>query len=180
IRDRLDLAKRKGLLPANPDPAVNAGMEAVGTTITPAGMWIKTPKDEDGIARSIYIKPQQEAAEDVLERIRGAFEGMEPAPPVAAPEAVVDDLCTVYPLMDLHLGMRAWSAETGEQDYDLSIACRDMRYAFAKVLALTPASKEAVLILGGDTLHADDDNAETPTSTHKLEIGRASRRETER
>jgi hypothetical protein len=45
-----------------------------------------------------------------------------------------------------------------------------LRSAFAKVLALVPASKEAVLILGGDTLHADDDRAETPQHKHKLDV----------
>lgn len=159
-----------GLEARERDPAINAGMEAVGTGITPAGMWIKTGKDEDGVSRSIYLKPTQEAAEDVLERIRTAFEGMEPAKPTAAPVAVLDDLCTVWPVMDLHLGMQAWSRETGNQDYDLALACQDLRYAFVKVLALTPASKEAVLILGGDTLHADDDKAETPQSKHKLDV----------
>lgn len=158
-----------GLEARERDPAISAGMEAVGTGIVPSGMWIKTGKDEDGVSRSIYLKPAQ-AADDVLERIRTAFEGLEPAKPVVAPEAVLGDLCTVWPLMDLHLGMRAWALETGSQDYDLNLACQDLRHAFAKVLALTPASKEAVLILGGDTLHADDNRAETPQSKHKLDV----------
>lgn len=159
-----------GLDARNRDPAVNAGMESVGTTLTPSGMWIKTGKDADGVARSIYIKPQQEAQEDVLARIRDAFEGMDAAEPIAPPEAIHADLCTVYPLMDLHLGMHAWGKETGGPDYDLNLACQDMRHAFGKVLALSPASKEAVLVLGGDTLHADDDRAETPAHKHKLDV----------
>lgn len=158
-----------GLEARERDPAISAGMEAVGTGIVPVGMWVKTGKDSDGVSRSIYLRPAQ-AADDVLERIRTAFEGLEPAKPVVAPEAVLSDLCTVWPLMDLHLGMRAWALETGSQDYDLNLACQDLRHAFAKVLALTPASKEAVLILGGDTLHADDDRAETPQSKHKLDV----------
>jgi hypothetical protein len=108
--------------------------------------------------------------ESVLERVSAAFSDIPPATPVTAPLNVLDDLCTVWPVMDLHLGMQAWSRETGNQDYDLTLACQDLRYAFAKVLALTPASKEAVLILGGDTLHADDDKAETPQSKHKLDV----------
>lgn len=159
-----------GLAARERDPAVNAGMESVGTTIVPHGMWIKTPKTKDGLSHSIYIKPQQEAAEDVLERIRTAFEGMAPAEPVAAPDAVNADLCTVYPVMDMHLGMQAWGRETGDQDYDLKLACQDVRHAFTKVLALVPDAKEAVLILGGDTLHADDDRAETPQHKHKLDV----------
>lgn len=159
------LARQAGYM----DPAIAAGMNAVGTEIVPSGMWIKTKPDEDGIARSIYLRPQ-ETPDDVLERIREAFEGMKPAKPVAAPKSVNEDLCTVWPLMDLHLGMQAWSKETGNDDYDLDLACQDIRHAFGKVLAITPPSEEGVLILGGDTLHADDDRAETPQSKHKLDV----------
>src|SRR5690606_32018236 len=104
------------------------------------------------------------------ERIRAAFEDMKPAAPVAPPETVHEDLCTVWPVMDLHYGMRAWHAETGGQDYDTALACQDIRQAFAKVMALTPPSREGILILGGDTLHAGDDRAETPAHKHKLDV----------
>lgn len=127
------------------------------------GGWLKSRE------ASIQFR-MPELPDDTLDRIRAAFEGLEPARLVTPPEAVLDDLCTVYPLMDLHLGMKAWGVETGDQDYDLNLACADLRHAFAKVAALTPPSKEAVLILGGDTLHADDDRAETPTSKHKLDV----------
>lgn len=159
-----------GLEARERDPAITAGMEAVGTGITPSGMWVKTKPGDDGVGYSVYLRPAQEEPEDALERIKAAFEGMEPAAPVIAPDAVLDDLCTVYPVMDMHLGMHAWGAETGDQDYDLKLACQDMRHAFAKVLTLVPASKEAVLLLGGDTLHADDDRAETPQHKHKLDV----------
>ena len=115
--------------------------------------------------------PKQEIQlETMMERLQEAFRDIPAAKPVIAPASVMDDLCTVFPLMDMHLGMHAWGRETGDQDYDLSLACQDLRYAFAKVLAITPASKEAVLILGGDTLHADDDRAETPQSKNKLDV----------
>lgn len=151
------------------DPAIRSSMAAVGTNMVPALAWAKVPAKDGEPGYSVLLKPQ-EASDDTLDRIRAAFEGMQPAAPVAAPDAVLDDLCTVFPLMDLHLGMRAWGAETGGPDYDLNIACQDLRYAFAKVMALTPASAEAVLILGGDTLHADNDDAETPAHKHKLDV----------
>lgn len=143
---------------------VTAAMEALRIDpSTVRGGWLKNKE------ASIQFR-MPELPDDTLDRIREAFEDMEPAKPIAPPESVLSDLCTVYPLMDLHLGLKAWSAETGGQDYDLNLACHDMRRAFAKVLALTPASAEAVLILGGDTLHADDDRAETPASKHKLDV----------
>lgn len=141
------------------DALANLGVEMGAVK----GGWLKSRE------ASIQFR-MPELPDDTLDRIRTAFEGMEPAVAVSPPEAVLDDLCTVYPLMDLHLGMKAWGAETGDHDYDLNLACADLRHAFAKVAALTPPSKESVLILGGDTLHADDDRAETPTSKHKLDV----------
>lgn len=150
------------------DPAIAESMEAVGTGMVPRLAWAKT-KNPDGTSYSVLLKPE-ELPEDTLVRIREAFEGMQPAEPVTAPERVADDLLTVYPVMDLHLGMQAWGRETGGPDYDLKTATSDIQYAFEKVLSLTPQSSEAVLILGGDTLHADDDNAQTPQSKHALDV----------
>ncbi len=170
--DALGIAKssmHERLRLARLDPAIQGAMASVGTGLVPAMAWIKTKPTDDAPGYSIMLKPQ-EAPEDTAERIRAALEGMEPAEPVVAPEAVMDDLCTVWPVVDMHLGMRAWGRETGGPDYDLSLAVEDSRHAFAKVLALTPASKQGILIIGGDALHADDDTAETPRSKHKLDV----------
>lgn len=82
----------------------------------------------------------------------------------------MDDLCSLYPLMDVHFGMQAWGRETGETNYDMKTAAGDMSYAFDKLDARTPASKQAVLVIGGDFFHADDNRAETPQSKHKLDV----------
>jgi len=66
--------------------------------------------------------------------------------------------------------MHAWGKETGGDDYDLSLAASDMRHAFAKVQAITPNSAEAILIVGGDFFHADDNRSETPAHRHKLDV----------
>jgi hypothetical protein len=79
------------------------------------------------------------------------------------------DLCSLYPLMDVHFGMQAWGKETGGQDYDIALACHDLRHAFAKVCAITPASAAGILIVGGDFFHANDNTAETQ-SGHKLDV----------
>lgn len=163
-------AQRRGL---HLSPGAQDAMRATklsGAEI--AGGWRHAYDDDGKKVESVrWSAPKlEETPESILERIREAFEGLEPAKPVVAPGAVLGDLCSVYPVMDLHLGMRAWGQETGDQDYDLNLACQDLRHAFAKVAALTPASKEAVLILGGDTLHADDDKAETPQHKNKLDV----------
>jgi hypothetical protein len=106
----------------------------------------------------------------MLARIRDAFEGMEPAPPIPAPEHVAADLLTLYPLFDVHFGMRAWSQETGSEDYDTKLAAEQLKEALPRVCALSPPSAVALLYIGGDLFHADDNNAETPQSKHRLDV----------
>ena len=152
------------------DPAIKNGMQAIGTNMVPALAWAKIPPKDGEIGYSLMLKPEAEPPEAVAERIREALEGMVPAEPVLPPESVMADLCAVYPLMDAHVGMLAWGRETGSQDYDLDHAAQDMRRAFAKVLALTPAAEQAVLLIGGDYFHSDDTRSETPSNRHKLDV----------
>jgi len=166
LQSRIRQAEARGL--RETDPAIQAGMDAVGTTVTPSGMWIKTKPDADGISRSIYIRPPS-AQDDVLERIKAAFEDMEPAQPVAPPEAVFSDLCTVYPIADAHLGLRAWSKETGS-DYDTDIAAERLRSWVAQCVASSPASETAIILDVGDFTHANDDTYQTPRSKHVLDV----------
>lgn len=163
-----DARIKVGLDARRRDPAIAQGMAAVGTGLTPAGMWIKTGKDADGVSRSVYLKPL-EATEDVLERIRAAFEGMEPAKPVAPPEAVHADLCTVYPIADAHIGMLAWARETG-RDYNTNIAAERVQTWAAQCVAASPPSDTAIILDIGDFTHADDDTYQTPRSKHVLDV----------
>jgi hypothetical protein len=151
------------------DAAVTAGMDAVGTGIVPAGMWVKTKAGEDGVSHSLYIRPQQEATEDVLARIRAAFEGMEPAAPVAPPEHVLEDFLTCYPVADAHIGLMAWGKETGSS-YDTNIAADRIRDWVAQCVAASPASETAIIMDVGDFTHANDDTYQTPRSKHVLDV----------
>lgn len=126
-------------------------------------------KHEDGSRDSVFWKAP-ELPDDTLQRIRAAFEGMKPARPITPPERVLDDLCTVFPVFDMHFGMHAWGDETGGDHYDTKRAAADLEYATEKVLALTPAAKQAVIIFGGDTLHADDNQHQTPRNGHALDV----------
>jgi hypothetical protein len=163
LRWRLAMAER------NIDPAIQDSMNAVGTGLVPALAWAKT-KSEDGTSYSVLLKPAVDDLPSIMDQIRDAFEDMKAAPKITPPAHVVDDLCTVWPLMDVHFGMLAWGRETGGPDYDTKVAADDMRHAFAKVSAITPDSAEGVLIIGGDFFHADDNRAETPANRHKLDV----------
>lgn len=158
-------AHRRGI-----DPAIAEGMRKLGTQIVPGVGWIKTKPTDDQPGYSFMVKPQEQTPEEIAATIRAAFEQMEPAEPVVAPEQVHADACALIPLMDVHLGMLAWGKETGAEDYDVNLALSDMRHAFAKVLARTPPAARGVLLIGGDFFHADDNRAETPQSRHRLDV----------
>lgn len=130
--------------------------------------WRVVPRD-DGGRDSVFWKAEDVARENWLETVADAFKDIPAYEPVQS-EFTASDLCAVYPLFDAHFGMHAWGAETGQDDYDLSLADRDIRSAFAGLGALVPGGGDAVLILGGDTLHADDGKNETPKSKHKLDV----------
>lgn len=148
------------------DPGIQEAMAAVNTGMVPQLAWLKT-KDENGNGVSVLLKPDQ--VESTVEHFRDAFTDIPAAEPYDAPAHILPDLCTVYPLMDVHFGMHAWGRETGGDNYDMKSAASDMGYAFAKLEKYTPESQKAVLLIGGDFFHADDNRAETPQSKHKLD-----------
>lgn len=132
--------------------------------------WVREQREDGGFA-SVMLKPSAVPSEQIAETIRGVFEEPLPTPPVVTPpEQVAGSLCAVFPVMDAHLGMYAWPAETGDQDYNLSLAVEDFRAACAKVDALMPRSALAILLIGGDFTHGDDETAQTPQNKHPLDI----------
>lgn len=166
IADKMGLSKRqvrRRLESAERDPAIQGAMDAIGSGMEPSTVWVKT----DGY--SVMLRPEKKDGGYTLEDIVAAFDNITPALPVAPPASVNDDLLTMYPLFDFHYGMLAWGAETG-QDYDTKLAETDLHMALEKTFAMTPDSAEALLLVGGDFFHANDNNAETPQSKHKLDV----------
>jgi len=135
-----------------------------------AGGWRHAYDDDGKKVESVrWSVPKQEATEDVLERIRGAFEGITASTPVPAPQSVLADLCTVYPIADAHIGLMAWGRETGA-DYDTSIACERVRNWVAQCVAASPPSGTAIILDVGDLFHADNDTYQTPRGKHVLDV----------
>jgi hypothetical protein len=153
----------------NADPAIEAAMEAAKTGLIPGAVWIKTGKDAEGVSRSVYLRPPVDEGPDVMERIREAFEGIEPAAPVSSPEVTDADLLTIYPIADAHIGMMAWGKETGE-DYDTAKGARRVREWVARAVAASPPSETAIILDVGDYTHADSNDNQTPQSKHPLSV----------
>lgn len=160
VKEHVEKARR--------DPAVNRAMEAVNTGLTPSVTWIKTKPTDDAPGFSVMLRPQVDPSV-LADEIRAALVDMPPADPVTPPDHSDDDLLTIYPIADAHIGMMAWGKETGE-DYDTTIAVDRLRQWIGRAVDASPASAEAIILDVGDLTHADDQTNQTPRSKHVLDV----------
>lgn len=79
-----------------------------------------------------------------------------------------EDLLTVIPFGDPHIGLYSWRDETGD-DFDLDIATKDLCGAVDHLVQSTPESKECLIVNCGDYFHADNNSGETARGHNKLD-----------
>jgi hypothetical protein len=75
----------------------------------------------------------------------------------------------LYVYGDPHIGMRAWSEETG-QDHDLALAEQLFTACHDDLVHRAPAASTCILLNLGDYFHADDGNNVTARSGHHLDV----------
>lgn len=165
VANRLNRAQERGLLD---DPAIQEAKAAVGTKLSPVLTWAKTHPNGKTTYSSL-LRPEPLPVEDMIDRIRDALDGLDAIPAIPAPQHADNDLLTLYPIADAHIGMLAWGKETGE-DYDLKIARDRLVDWVGKCVAGSPRSGTAVVLDVGDLLHADDQTNQTPKSKHALDV----------
>lgn len=103
------------------------------------------------------------ACEEVVKKYEGLSRGL----PMAG--TVHPQLANVFAVGDPHLGMLAWSRETG-MSFDSKIASDDLKRAFDMLVARCPQAALGVLAEVGDLAHAEDDKQETFGAGHKLDV----------
>lgn len=168
FQNRLEEGRRRGL---HLSPGARTVIDRARLDYGEAkGGWIHD-YDAEGkkVGTTRWAAPADGEAETLSERIRGALEGLEPAPVISAPQHCNAKLATVYPLADVHIGMMAWGRETGE-DYDTAIAVKRVRDWMGRAVDASPASGEAIILGVGDLTHADDQTNMTPRSKHILDV----------
>ena len=170
ISSRLKLkAARQGLAPDSdlnhqvPDPFFVKGVSTYyNSEGKPSGQWVKSSADLSQV--KLIAKTAAHAF----------FKDMEPLPtsdgPWSNPNVEPDeDLCSMYVLSDLHLGMYSWAKETGE-GYDCATASELIISAFEKLFARGPDSELCIIAQLGDLLHMDDDSNQTRRSGNPLDV----------
>lgn len=125
--------------------------------------------DADGKIKLQWVKTDNKYNP---EQFKAWAENMTAELPKALPTPAThnyEDLLTVIPLGDVHLGMHAWHRESGD-DFDLKIAERDLCGAVDYLVKCTPKSKECLIINVGDMIHVDNNSGETTRGHNKLDV----------
>lgn len=145
------------------------------TRLVPDGYKIKgtsTLTDEFGNTKLQWVKTDTDA-ERQYELMRAAVEGLcsdiTPVAPTPSPKKKQNDnLLNLYTVSDFHLGMLAWSDETGD-DWDMNIAEDLFARWFDAAFLQAPDAATGVINLLGDFAHFDSLDAVTPASGHVLD-----------
>lgn len=115
--------------------------------------WTKTKKDEEDKYNAL------------VEAISGLADRWEKPKATKKPSGFLsDDLLTLIPLGDPHLGLHCWDQETG-QNFDLAIAESNLFTAVDHLVGLAPKAKHALLISLGDLFHSDNNSNQTTKGT---------------
>lgn len=114
--------------------------------------WQKT-----NVSKEQYREALLQAVAEVAEPYRGEALAV-PLPDVDA------DLLAVYCLGDPHLGLLAWSRESG-MDHDLDIGKRELFAGVDHLVAEAPAADTALILSLGDLVHFDNEAGTTTAGT---------------
>lgn len=140
----------------------------------PAGHQVKGVSalvDAEGRTIQSWIKTREKvSAVDIAETLKEAFKDYAPAAsPIPAPTNAASDLLTLTPLADFHVGLFAWRGETGT-NWDLKLAERVIGDAIEDLVSRSPASGNAIVLGGGDLIHADSNENKTAKSGNVLQV----------
>jgi hypothetical protein len=156
-------------------PSVEAFDKSIGRAAfdgpPPAGYLEKgrsTLYNRDGEVVAEWVKTSKEQEDQykaLVEAIGGLADKWEKPKATKKPSGFLsDDLLTLIPLGDPHLGLHCWDQETG-QNFDLGIAESNLFTAVDHLVGLAPRSKQALLISLGDFFHADNNSNQTTKGT---------------
>lgn len=141
---------------------------------------VSTLFDDDGLIRGQWVKTRKIAEVtgfDFLDAVTRYVKNHVPAQPVIhrIPEAFDQDALNAFVWGDPHIGLLSHARETG-QNFDLKIACADLRRSADLLVARAPKAGHALFVDVGDLWHAQDDSQRTPRGQNKLDVdGRKSK-----
>lgn len=150
---------------AGPEYEPTSGLEVKGKTT-----WVNA---EGRVTQQVVMeradaKAQLEAMQAVVAGFKDEIPRAEPSS-FASKGSYSDDLLCFYCLTDLHLGALAWHEETGNSDYDTTIAEKLIEDWFAAAIDMAPPASTAILANLGDLAHYDSFETVTPAHRNVLD-----------
>jgi len=127
--------------------------------------------DPDGRLRGQWVKTKEGEFEPqaLVEIFKNAFVDYQPiTAPLAAPETHDADLLTLIPCNDWHINLQVWGKEASE-NWDLRIAERVIGEGIVDAIMRSPSAGMAIVLGGGDLLHADNNDNRTAKSGNVLQ-----------
>ena len=156
--------KKAALAGVAPDRDVNhRTMEGFNTK------FVTSRFDGEGNLQGQYVRQEREKFDldamlnDFKEGLQGELSGLHK--PVNPPLETLDKLMNCYMIGDHHLGMYAWSKETGDANYDTDIGVSLLEDAVDSLVARSPNSRHGLLCNLGDFFHSNNIKGETAGGT---------------
>jgi len=149
LRGRYDLAKKKGLTATtSPVGELPEGLTLRGTT---------TLYDDKGNVRLTWVKTKKDKDREMAQ-ILAIVEGLKSEIPQAKKipldtKKYNKSLMNVIPIGDAHLGSYIWGLETGDRDFDLEIASKDLKTGIKYLVEHSPNCDRCLIINLGDFMH---------------------------
>lgn len=135
--------------------------------------------DGEGNLQGQYVRQEREKfdleamLEDFRDGLKDELQGLHK--PIPKPADTVDKLMNCYMIGDHHLGMYAWSKQTGEDSYDTDIGVDILESAIDSLVARSPDSRHGLLVNLGDFFHSNNIKSETGSGTPLDSDGRYGR-----
>jgi hypothetical protein len=123
--------------------------------------WVKSKND----TVAMFEEALEHFKEGLIEDVHGK------ARPIEKPNNDKDpNLLASYLIGDHHLGMVAWTPETGDDNYDISISTKLLFNAVDTLSQMSSHADIGVLINLGDMMHANNLKNQTGSQTHTLDV----------
>lgn len=143
--------------------------------VVPDGLMVKgtstliDKRTNESVMQWVKTTADQERQIEILREIsEGMIADIPKSKPQPEPIGTKSHLMNCYVLSDVHVGMLAWSLETGDK-WDLKEADRVVMGCYRAMVESAQPADEAVICNLGDWMHSDGLKAITPTSGHLLD-----------
>lgn len=164
---------KTGLAWEDLDSGHAAALENTGLGVERAKFGWRIVQHDDGSRDSVFWDARSAVDEvdpvSITDAIKDALSGVGRAISQPVVTTLAKDICVVFPVADLHMGLLTDAEEVGV-DWDSGKAMVAFEATFGELVRRTPDSEVAILAQLGDLTHNDDQRNVTPGHKHQLDV----------